>query len=131
MSEPERVRLLAALHRAYEAVESDPTHPANRALSEAIDLISEASQRTRREVLDLLREARRDLDAMERVEAGDSRWTCPECRSPKVQISLPSWHVETSDGHLVFVEADAEAAPRYWYCEDCSESGNGEPTLTA
>jgi len=120
MSESDRVRLLAALHRAYEAGESD-------ALRAAIDAIADACQKTRREVLDLLREARDDHDALARVEAGESRWACPECGSLQVQISLPAWHVETTDGQLVFVETDAEADPRSWYCEECTESGNGEP----
>lgn len=60
-----------------------------------------------------------------------SKWQCPICASGKVQISLPVWFREDTEGNLTQCEVDTEASPRYWYCEDCSESGNGEPDLSS
>lgn len=57
----------------------------------------------------------------------DSRWKCPECGSHDVQISLPTWYREKTDGQLEFVETDAEADVMWWYCPDCDESGMGQP----
>jgi hypothetical protein len=56
-----------------------------------------------------------------------SKWKCPCCASENVQISLPVWFTETQTGELTQVEIDAEADPRYWCCEDCDETGDGEP----
>lgn len=57
----------------------------------------------------------------------DSRWKCPKCGSTHVQVSLPTWYWETSEGTLVMVNTDGEASVQFWYCEECEESGSGEP----
>ena len=57
----------------------------------------------------------------------DSRWKCPKCGSTHVQVSLPTWYRETSDGTLVMVNTDGEASVQFWYCEECEESSSGEP----
>lgn len=56
-----------------------------------------------------------------------SKWRCPECRSKRVQVSLPTWYKETTDGALEFVETDEEADVMYWHCEAGNHSGSGEP----
>lgn len=59
--------------------------------------------------------------------APDSRWKCPKCGSTHVQVSLPTWYRETSEGTLIMVTTDAEASVQFWYCEECEESDSGEP----
>jgi hypothetical protein len=54
------------------------------------------------------------------------KWRCPACKSTHVQISLPTWYHETTD-ELVFVETDAEADIKWFYCADCDYSVDGEP----
>lgn len=54
------------------------------------------------------------------------RWCCPECQSCNVWISLPAWFTE-DDATLDFVEPDADADIKGWYCPDCDESGSDEP----
>lgn len=58
-----------------------------------------------------------------------NKWECEFCHGHNVQISLPVWHREDTDGELTQLGTDSEACPLYWYCEDCDESGNGEPLL--
>lgn len=62
-----------------------------------------------------------------------SRWRCPECGSPKVQIGLPAWHreygLDGEPGELEYVETDAAADVMWWYCEDCGETESGLPEL--
>jgi DNA-directed RNA polymerase subunit RPC12/RpoP len=55
------------------------------------------------------------------------RWKCPSCGGTDVQISLPTWYTETLDGDLTMVETDSDACVSWWYCETCSETGDGEP----
>jgi len=57
----------------------------------------------------------------------DSRWKCPKCGSTHVQISLPTWYRETSDGSLTLVSTDGEADVQFWHCEKCEASDSGEP----
>ncbi len=56
-----------------------------------------------------------------------SRWRCPKCDSDNVQISLPTWYRETQDYELRFEQTDEGADPLWWICDDCEESGTGEP----
>lgn len=56
-----------------------------------------------------------------------SKWKCPKCGSHDVQISLPTWFHETADGMLHFVEEDAEADIKWFFCEACDHSDDGEP----
>lgn len=56
-----------------------------------------------------------------------SAWRCRVCASEHVQVSLPVWFHEYQDGELRAVEVDAEADVKWWYCEDCGETGDGEP----
>jgi hypothetical protein len=56
------------------------------------------------------------------------RWSCPTCGSKNVQIALPTWHRESLNGDLQFVEVDSEAEPLWWYCEDCYAVDDGSPT---
>ncbi len=62
------------------------------------------------------------------IEPGWSRWACPACGSHDVQVSLPAWHRESCSLELQYLETDAEASVMWWYCNDCDESGTGEPT---
>ncbi len=66
---------------------------------------------------------------LETVE--DSRWKCPSCGSHDVQVSLPTWYRETSEGNLVMVNTDGEASVQYWHCEACDDGGSGEPERVA
>lgn len=73
-----------------------------------------------------------DLDAARAIIAKAdaplmSRWRCPCCKSRNVQISLPAWYYETIDHDLVFSETDGDADISWWYCDDCDESGDGQP----
>jgi hypothetical protein len=56
-----------------------------------------------------------------------SRWKCPKCGSENVQVAIPTWYRESSDGTLTFVNTDEEADPLYWVCDDCEETGHHEP----
>ena len=56
-----------------------------------------------------------------------SRWKCPKCGSTHVQVSLPTWYRETTEGTLLMVNTDGEASVQFWYCEECEESSSGEP----
>jgi hypothetical protein len=58
-----------------------------------------------------------------------SRWKCPQCGSPKVQIRLPVWFTEYQDGELVQVNIDEEADPEAYYCERCYACEKGAPVL--
>ena len=57
----------------------------------------------------------------------NSRWKCPKCGSTHVQVSLPTWYRETTEGTLLMVNTDGEASVQFWYCEKCEESSSGEP----
>lgn len=56
-----------------------------------------------------------------------SRWQCPSCGSPSVQISLPNWFYETKTYDLISVEPDAEADVLWWCCDECGDTGSGQP----
>jgi hypothetical protein len=68
-----------------------------------------------------------DLGGALLESASDSRWKCPKCGSTHVQVSLPTWYRETSEGTLIMVTTDGEADVQFWYCEECEESDSGEP----
>lgn len=55
------------------------------------------------------------------------KWKCNVCGSTNVQISLPTWFRETTDGELTMVEPDSEATILWWYCEACDETDGGPP----
>lgn len=57
----------------------------------------------------------------------EPRWRCPACGSTKVQISLPTWYRETRGYELEFQQTDEGADPLWWICDDCEETGKGEP----
>jgi hypothetical protein len=56
-----------------------------------------------------------------------SKWRCPECASPNVEISLPVWFTEDQSGHLTQVSIDDGADPLWWYCQDCEATDGGAP----
>lgn len=56
-----------------------------------------------------------------------NRWRCPQCKGTNVQVSLPTWYIETEDYDLNFVETDGEADIMWFYCPDCDCSEHGEP----
>lgn len=57
------------------------------------------------------------------------KWKCPACGSPDIQISLPTWFHEYENGSLEMVEPDAEADIKWFYCETCDFTDDGEPSL--
>lgn len=67
------------------------------------------------------------------MSARISRWKCPSCGSPKVQISLPTWYreygLDDQPGELEMVETDSAADVLWWWCEDCQETESGLPEL--
>lgn len=86
----------------------------------------------------VMREARAiaglDLATTTRAnESRVSRWRCPKCGSPRVQIGLPAWHreygLDDQPGELEYVETDAAADVLWWYCEACEETDGGLPEL--
>jgi hypothetical protein len=68
-----------------------------------------------------------------RARARVSRWKCPLCGSPKVQISLPAWHreygLDDQPGSLEYIATDADADVMWWYCEACEMCEDGLPEL--
>jgi hypothetical protein len=60
-------------------------------------------------------------------EPSPSRWRCSCCGSLEVQVSLPTWYYESLSGELTFVETDSEADIKWWYCEACDATDDGEP----
>lgn len=56
-----------------------------------------------------------------------NRWRCPECKRPEVEISIPTWYVETTDYKLTQPDPDLEAEILYWYCRHCGASDSGKP----
>jgi len=64
------------------------------------------------------------------TSTSNSRWKCPHCGSPDVQIGLPAWHTESKDFEVRYVETDLEADIMWWYCPNCDESGSGQPEDT-
>ena len=36
---------------------------------------------------------------------------------------------DVADGSLDFIQLDDDSDPLYWICDDCEETGNGEPAL--
>jgi len=57
------------------------------------------------------------------------RRCCPKCRSDNLSLAFPAWAKERADGSLDFIQLDDDSDPLYWICDDCEETGNGEPAL--
>lgn len=57
----------------------------------------------------------------------NSRWMCPVCSSPDVQIALPVWFRETRGFDLQQQQVDEGAEPIRWICGHCEAWGSGEP----
>lgn len=60
-------------------------------------------------------------------EQFDSRWGCPDCGSRDVEVAYPAWYREGKDLALKPTSVDSEAEPLYWACNNCFNSGRGEP----
>jgi Zn finger protein HypA/HybF involved in hydrogenase expression len=59
-----------------------------------------------------------------------SKWACPHCGSQNVQISLPTWYTESADFTLTLVDTNTEAEVLWYWCPDCEQTDDGEPTRT-